>query len=204
MGLWKRSRESAEVLRTLGVNPSVADEEDYLIFGLAVRADRFGITGDPHLIPGAQLMQIVRRAMARWHPDLRKLSEMINEEELAANPLRTSRRISAWPSTPVTLLGDAIHSMTPFQGIGANIALKDAALLCSQLIRAQRGEKELLTAIAEYENSMRTYAFKAVDASLRSMEFAITRKRAPGFQIAKTAMRVVNQVVKLKRLRMAA
>jgi 2-polyprenyl-6-methoxyphenol hydroxylase-like FAD-dependent oxidoreductase len=204
MGLWKRSRESAEVLRTLGVNPSVADEEDYLVFGLAVRADRFGITGDPHSIPGTQLMQIVRRAMTRWHPDLRKLSEMINEEKLVANPLRTARHISAWQSTPVTLLGDAIHSMTPFQGIGANIALKDGALLCSQLIQAQRGEKELFTAIAEYENSMCTYAFNAVDASLRSMEFAITRKQAPGFQITKTAMRVVNQVVKLKRLRMVA
>jgi 2-polyprenyl-6-methoxyphenol hydroxylase-like FAD-dependent oxidoreductase len=94
--------------------------------------------------------------------------------------------------------------MTPFQGIGANIALKDAALLCSQLIQAQRGEKELLIAIAEYENAMRTYGFKAVDASLRSMEFAVIRKQALRFQIAKTAMRLVNQVVKLNRLRMAA
>jgi 2-polyprenyl-6-methoxyphenol hydroxylase-like FAD-dependent oxidoreductase len=149
-------------------------------------------------------MQIVRRAMKGWHADLRKLSEMIDEDGLVANPLRTSRRISAWQSTPVTLLGDAIHSMTPFQGIGANIALKDAALLCSQLIQAQRGEKDLLTAIAEYENSMRTYAFKAVDASLRSMEFAVMRKQTPGFQIAKTAMRLVNQVAKLNRVRMAA
>jgi len=204
MGLWKRSRESAEVLRRLGGDPSVADEDDHLVFGLAVRADRFGILGDPRSIPGTQLMQIVRRAMKGWHPDLRKLSEMIDEDALVANPLRSSRRISAWQSTPVTLLGDAIHSMTPFQGIGANIALKDAALLCSQLIQAQRGEKELLTAIAEYENSMRTYAFKAVDASLRSMEFAILRKQAPVFQIAKTAMRLVNQVAKLNRLRMAA
>jgi hypothetical protein len=115
MGLWKRSRESSEMLRILGVNPSVADKEDYLIFGLAVRADRFGITGDPHSIPGARLMQIVRRGMTCWRPDLRKLSEMINEEELAANPLRTSRRISAWQSTPVTLLGDTIHSLTSFR-----------------------------------------------------------------------------------------
>jgi hypothetical protein len=51
---------------------------------------------------------------------------------------------------------------------------------------------------------MRTYAFKAVDASLRSMEFAVVRKQAPRFQIAKTAMRLVNQVVKINRLRMAA
>ncbi len=204
MGIWKRSRESAEVLRRMGVDPSAADEEDYLIFGLAVQADCFGIAADPRSIPATQLMQIVRRAMKHWHSDLRKLSEMIDEDELVASPLRTSRRISAWRPTPVTLLGDAIHSMTPFQGIGANIALKDAALLCSQLIRTQRGETELLTAIAEYENSMHTYAFKAVDASLRSMEFAVMRKQAPRFQIAKTAMRLANQVAKLSRLRMAA
>jgi 2-polyprenyl-6-methoxyphenol hydroxylase-like FAD-dependent oxidoreductase len=99
----------------------------------------------------------------------------------------------------VTLVGDAIHSMTPYRGIGANIALKDAALLCSKLVEASRGDKSLLEAIAEYEAAMRQYAFRAVEASLKSMEHAVGEKKNPAFGIAKTAMRVINAVPSLKR-----
>lgn len=204
MSIWKRSRQSVEVLRTLGVNPAVANEEDYLIFGLAVRGSAFGITDDPHAIPTADLKRMVRQCTARWHPDLRKLAEMVDESELTANPIRTSRPFPAWRASRVTLLGDAIHSMTPFQGIGANIALKDAAVLCTQLREADRGEKDLLAAVEEYEQLMRVYAFRAVGDSLRAMEFAITRKKAPGFQIAKTAMRVARRMATLKRRLIAA
>jgi len=99
----------------------------------------------------------------------------------------------------MTLLGDAIHSMTPYRGIGANIALKDAALLCSRLTEANRGDKPLLDAIAEYEGAMREYAFAAVNDSLKSMNHAVGEKKNPGYGIAKTAMRVINAVPSLKR-----
>lgn len=72
-------------------------------------------------------------------------------------------------------------------------------MLCSKLREAYRGEKPPLVAIGEYEASMREYAFAAVEASRKSMEQAISNKRNPGFQIAKTAMRVFNKVPALKR-----
>ena len=124
---------------------------------------------------------------------------MVDEREMSANPIRSSHPVAAWKTTSITLLGDAIHSMTPYRGIGANVALRDAALLCSKLIEADKGQKPVLHAIAEYEREMREYAFAAVASSLKSMEQAVTQKKNPGFRLAKTAMRVVNRVPALKR-----
>jgi 2-polyprenyl-6-methoxyphenol hydroxylase-like FAD-dependent oxidoreductase len=59
----------------------------------------------------------------------------------------------------VTLLGDAVHSMPPTGGIGANTALRDAQLLTSNLARAVAGDWRLLDAVAEYEAQMRDYGF---------------------------------------------
>jgi 2-polyprenyl-6-methoxyphenol hydroxylase-like FAD-dependent oxidoreductase len=89
--------------------------------------------------------------------------------------------------------------MTPFRGVGGNIALKDAALLTSHLIQAQQGQKPLLEAISEYEASMRQYAFAAVEDSLKAMKQFTGPKKYPAFSIFKTGMRVANVVPKLKR-----
>jgi 2-polyprenyl-6-methoxyphenol hydroxylase-like FAD-dependent oxidoreductase len=205
MAMWKRSRTSSEILFRLGVDERAAEEDDYLILGLGARTEYLvGLSGDPKAVPGPELKQILRRAVKNWHPDLRKLAEMLDETETTANPLRTSRRIAPWPTTHITLLGDAIHSMTPYRGIGANVALRDAALLCTKLVEAAQGQKPVLQAIHEYERAMRSYAFEAVDASLQSMEQAISRKKNLQFQLSKTAMRVMNRVPALKRRVMTA
>ena len=199
MAIWKRSRASSEILFRFGVDEPASEEDDYLILGLGARAEYLGLNGDPKAVPGPELKQILRRSVKNWHPNLRKLAEMLDETEMTANPLRTSRRIAAWPTRHITVLGDAIHSMTPYRGIGANVALRDAALLCTKLVEAAQGQKPVLQAIHEYEQTMRGYAFEAVDASLQSMEQAVSRKKNLQFQLSKTAMRVMNRVPALKR-----
>jgi len=57
--------------------------------------------------------------------------------------------------------------MTPAGGIGANTALRDAALLSRLLIEADRGQSDLVAAIASYESAMRDYGFAAVERSLQ-------------------------------------
>ncbi len=66
----------------------------------------------------------------------------------------------------MTLLGDAIHSMPPAGGNGANMALRDASLLSQSLAAAARGDTPLLQAISDYETEMRDYAFSAVRTAL--------------------------------------
>jgi 2-polyprenyl-6-methoxyphenol hydroxylase-like FAD-dependent oxidoreductase len=85
-------------------------------------------------------------------------------------PIRTSVPIAPWPTRNVTLLGDALHNMTPFRGIGANTALRDAEALYKALAAVNRGEAVLLTALACYEREMIDYGFRAVQSSLSSMQ----------------------------------
>jgi salicylate hydroxylase len=59
--------------------------------------------------------------------------------------------VELWPTGPVTLLGDAIHNMTPMAGLGANTALRDADLLRRQPAAVHRGAVALPDAVHAYE-----------------------------------------------------
>jgi 2-polyprenyl-6-methoxyphenol hydroxylase-like FAD-dependent oxidoreductase len=102
----------------------------------------------------------------------------------------------------VTLIGDAIHNMTPMAGVGANTALRDADLLRRQLIAVTSGDQELVPALREYEERMRDYGFAAVKRSLRNARQAgSTNRIARG--AFRTVLRMVAGVPPLRR-RMAA
>jgi len=103
--------------------------------------------------------------------------------------------VAAWPTGPVTLLGDAIHNMTPMAGVGANTALRDADLLRRNLIEAG---PDVTAAVADYERRMLEYGFAAVARSLRNARFAasggpVTRR------VMRGVLRGVNLVPPLKR-----
>ena len=68
--------------------------------------------------------------------------------------------------TNVTLLGDAIHAMPPTLGRGANLAMRDAALLGRQLQAVASGAKSLPSAIAAYEDELTRYGFDVVRESV--------------------------------------
>ena len=66
----------------------------------------------------------------------------------------------------VTLLGDAVHAMTPTLGRGANLAMRDAALLGRQLKTVAAGEKPLAEALGTYEEELLRYGFEVVRESV--------------------------------------
>jgi 2-polyprenyl-6-methoxyphenol hydroxylase-like FAD-dependent oxidoreductase len=80
--------------------------------------------------------------------------------------IRTSPVLEPWPATRVTVLGDAIHAMSPAGGSGANTALRDAAELCRALTEA--GPGDLAAAVGRYEDRMRDYGYATLTASARA------------------------------------
>jgi 2-polyprenyl-6-methoxyphenol hydroxylase-like FAD-dependent oxidoreductase len=202
MALWKRdlSRQWALNAALPATASDIADaaEEDYLLLGFGAKPETLGLTGDVGAVSGRELVDAVRKQVRNWHPSIRKLVELIDPESFGATRIKTSQAVEAWPTGRITLLGDAIHSMTPYRGIGANVALRDAALLRTKLAAAHRGEAELLTAIGEYESEMRVFGFAAVGRSLETMHRA-TSARGAGFGIMKGVMRTINAIPPVKR-----
>jgi 2-polyprenyl-6-methoxyphenol hydroxylase-like FAD-dependent oxidoreductase len=115
---------------------------------------------------GRELITTALDATPHWHPNLRRIFELSDPDAAFPLTIATSEPVDPWPTTNITLLGDAIHTMTPGQGVGANTALRDAALLCRRLTAAARGRQPLLAAVAAYEAEMIPYGFQRVADSL--------------------------------------
>jgi salicylate hydroxylase len=145
-----------------------------------------------------ELKALTIRLIARWHPDFHEMTVLSDPDSLTVLPIRTSVPVGPWRTKRVTMIGDAIHSMTPYRGIGGNVALRDASLLCANLIGALNGEHSIEAAVRDYENKMRDYGFAAVRGSMRAMRRAVSKSNA-GFRITKLMFRAINRLPPLKR-----
>jgi 2-polyprenyl-6-methoxyphenol hydroxylase-like FAD-dependent oxidoreductase len=102
--------------------------------------------------------------VADWHPNLSPLIRLGDPQTVHTTTIRTAEPVPHWETVPVTLMGDAVHTMVP-QGTSAAVALRDAALLCRRLTSGEA----LLDAVREYETEMLTYGFAEVARSLKSV-----------------------------------
>ncbi|MGS2805487.1 FAD-dependent oxidoreductase [Nocardia sp. MW-W600-9] len=172
------------------------DSQSYVFWAFAAKRARFG-TDLAELTP-AELHATAARMTSGWAPQLRRLVSESDSTTTTLIPIKTSVPIPRWTATTVTLLGDAIHSMTPFAGIGANTALRDAQLLCRMLIAADRRERGLLDAIGAYEAAMTDYGFAAVRTSLSTAERSVADGRL-GRMMGKLVLRTAGAVPSMKR-----
>ncbi|PHV09181.1 hypothetical protein CSQ96_01420 [Janthinobacterium sp. BJB412] len=140
--------------------------DDYLYWALIGRRASFGIAADdPLRWSGAALRLHIAGLVAAWPAPLRALFELAAPGAATLLPVRAAPALAPWPASRVTLLGDAIHAMSPASGLGANSALFDAAALAQALGAAAAGTLPLLDAIADYEERMRAHSFANVQAS---------------------------------------
>jgi 2-polyprenyl-6-methoxyphenol hydroxylase-like FAD-dependent oxidoreductase len=143
------------------------DHEKYVMWGFSAHNEILDLPADPATVGGQDAKAAVLAQMGDWHPALQWLAQIADASTATAFAVKTSVPIQPWATQKVTLLGDALHNMTPFRGIGANTALRYAIALRRALVAVTRGEADLIKALAAYEQDMIGYGFAAVQASLR-------------------------------------
>ncbi|MFC4585054.1 FAD-dependent oxidoreductase [Sphaerisporangium corydalis] len=149
-------------------------------------------------LDGHGLRDLVLDRIEGWAPALRGLVAGSDLGTLAPVELRSMPVLKPWPSGTVTLLGDAIHNMTPMAGIGANTALRDADALRRALVQAGPGRHALVGAVAGYEQEMRAYANQALALSLRNARNAGSDARLPRHAF-RAMLRLTRGVATIKR-----
>jgi 2-polyprenyl-6-methoxyphenol hydroxylase-like FAD-dependent oxidoreductase len=143
------------------------DREKYVMWGFSAHNETFDLPFNPAALSGPDATAAVIALMDDWHLLLRWLVQTTDLSTVTAFAVKTSLPIQPWATQKVTLLGDALHNMTPFRGIGANTALRDAAALRRALVAVARGQLDLIRALAAYEQDMIGYGFAAVQTSLK-------------------------------------
>ncbi len=173
----------------------------YTFWAYADKARRF--PSGTERLSGEDLQALVLERTSDWAPALRELIGGSDPATVNAIRVRSATPVDPWPTGRVSLLGDAIHNMTPMAGIGANTALRDADLLRRQLIDVASGKRDLVPALHEYEERMLDYGFAAVRRSLNNARQAGSANRLARGAF-RTALRTIAAVPPVRRRMIAS
>ncbi|WP_158300844.1 NAD(P)/FAD-dependent oxidoreductase [Chromobacterium sp. ATCC 53434] len=144
--------------------------DDYVYWALFGREACLGgpLSGDE---PADGLRRRVADASRGLHASLAALLAGTDVDAIKGRSVRMAGGVPAWPSGRLTLLGDAIHAMSPAGGVGANTALADAAMLAVCL-----ADGDIDRAVARYEADMRVRAERALAQTRAGAERLLRRQ----------------------------
>lgn len=135
---------------------------DYFYWAFIGQPQVFGMVKSDFYTPSAEeILNSINKVTHQWHPQLKALFQYADLPSLSVTPIRSSLPKEPWKSGNITALGDAVHTMSPAGGVGANTAFTDAALLTDYLI----SKNSIPEAVADYEKQMIMYSNQAIEIS---------------------------------------
>lgn len=172
IGHWRPRQAAPAAAAELGIAGNIAAAEPYVMLNGAIPP---GVEVPPpaqwSADTPAAMHETMLAAVAGWHPVIRRLVERIDVATLFSHPFRRLDPAPAWPASRVTYLGDAITAMLPTLGKGANMAMRNAAVLRDELAAATAGERPLLEAIRAYEDEMRAATYPLMEMAADHARF---------------------------------
>ncbi|MEV7598846.1 FAD-dependent monooxygenase [Kitasatospora sp. NPDC089797] len=168
-----------EAAARLAPGIALSPDTDYLACVFGARREQLPCTDEQLFgLDGAGRQALTLSLLDGWHPALAELVARQDPASVFPVTVRSSVPVPAWPTGPVTLLGDAVHTMSPTLGVGANTALRDARVLTARLTEAAGG-RPLTAALRDYEEEMRGYGFAAVRESAERGHRLVGQDRLP-------------------------
>lgn len=167
-GVWRivdDSNPKGGVSIITNVRPGELTDDLELGWTMVGRPGAITAPGDDYSVIGKPAADLAQEITANWHSRFKPLFERMIVKDAAFWKITcsTPTGVPVWKNEPrVTLIGDAVHSMTPAGGIGANTAVRDSALL-GKLITDAGGYDHSIS--EKYEKEMRVYASQAVGTS---------------------------------------
>lgn len=122
----------------------------------------------------AAVREALLKEFTGWSPDLLGFITA-TDTGYTNRPLFALPVPHTWPHTPgVTLLGDAAHLMSPFSGMGANLAMLDGADLAHALIESPTIDD----AVRAYESALLPRSVRAAEGAAEGIDSAFSHDSA--------------------------
>ena len=145
--------------------------QNYFYWAFIGKPSAFGLRQqDFYTFSSEETFASIQKITHEWNPQLKALLDHCDQRSLSVNPIRSSLPKEKWKSGPITALGDAVHTMSPAGGVGANTAFRDAALLVENIGNAMMNNTSLSAVIEDYEEKMIVYSNEAIIMSLEGGE----------------------------------
>ncbi|KAK4689849.1 hypothetical protein P7C73_g218, partial [Tremellales sp. Uapishka_1] len=154
----------------------VVTPENYLYWAFITKPEDYGLP-DKELfsLTPEQTAELSLKMTETWNPNLRSLLQHQDVSECAVLGVQAAHPdIPERKSHPTaTVMGDAVHAMSPTGGAGANTALRDAALLSTLLKEAWNADDgwkagTIQKVIEAYETEMLAYAREVLAGSFNT------------------------------------
>ncbi|WKG02301.1 NAD(P)/FAD-dependent oxidoreductase [Mycolicibacterium sp. HK-90] len=113
----------------------------------------FDLPWSPDFVRPERPIDLIRASFTGWSAPVDRVLASLTDDDLAHSPYPHFRHPIPGPGRgPITLLGDAAHTMPPTLAQGTNQALLDTMVLCKALSGAH---SDLSAALRWYENTRR-------------------------------------------------